>query len=355
MGPAAWSLMLMGAAGQHNHRSAGRGNDLALREVSRNEALTGRRFDASTWLGWVGQPGWVHDYGGKANVFRPNARACLYIGPSEESHGQLVYDFDRNKVDTVRAVSLGHDPSSMPFVVATSDLYRPMGAVGMPDPSAYTIRLRSMLLPGVDPAGLMVAHDPLSGEPAYLYGPVPLLDEEGDIVVVPARLAPDPDAMPDLADLSDDDSDVDEGDFGSSLESGVGPQRLRAVPAGQHRAPVTLDAIAASSPLAALMAAGVKGMDGLAPDTPLVFDPGAKAPSAGGAMSLSRARYLLYSAAVTVAEFRALHPGTAAEARRPRHGGTFASTLRGVTSRRPGCLIRLFTPCGPHGMDNRMR
>ena len=57
-------------------------------------------------------------------------------------------------------------------------------------------------------------------------------------------------------------------------------------------------------------------MDGLAPDTLLVFDPGAKAPAVGGVMSLSRARYLLYSAAVTVAEFRALHPGTAAEARR---------------------------------------
>ena len=166
-----------------------------------------------------------------------------------------------------------------------------------------------MLLPGVDPAGLMVAHDPLSGEPAYLHGPVPLLDEEGDIVVVPARRAPDPDAMPDLADLCNDDSDVDEGDFGSSLGPVVGPQRVRAVPAGQHRAPATLDAIAASSPLAALLAAGVKGMDGLAPDTPLVFDPGAKAPALGGVMSLSRARYLLYSAAVTVAEFRALHPG----------------------------------------------
>ena len=65
-----------------------------------------------------------------------------------------------------------------------------------------------------------------------------------------------------------------------------------------------------------ILATGVKGMDGLAPDTPLVFVPGAKAPAVGGVMSLSRARYLVYSAAVTVAEFRALHPGTAAEARR---------------------------------------
>jgi hypothetical protein len=264
----------MGAAGQHNHRLAGRSSNLALRDVSRNKALTGRKFDASIWLGWVGQLGWVHDYGGKASVFRPSAWACLYVGPSEKPHGQLVCDIDRNKVDTVRTVLLGHDPTSVPFVVATSDLYRPMGAVGMPDPSAYTIRLRSMLLPGVDSTGLMLAHDALHGEPAFLYGPVPLLDEEGGVVVVPKRIAPSSDDMHGLADLSDDDSDSDEGDFGSPFGPSAALSGALAVPAGQRHASASLDSIAASSSLAARM---VKGTGDFAPDTPLIFDPGVKA------------------------------------------------------------------------------
>ncbi len=104
------------------------------------------------------------------------------------------------------------------MIVATSDLYRPMGAVGVLD-------LRSMLLPGV---GIMVAHDALSGKPAYLYGPVPLLDEEGDISVVPARMALAPDDMHGLADLSGDDSDVNAGHLqGLRLGSRERPPCLR--------------------------------------------------------------------------------------------------------------------------------
>jgi hypothetical protein len=61
LGVAAWSLMLMGAVTQHNHRAASRGNDPDARDISRSEALTTRTFDASTFVGYNGQHGWVHD------------------------------------------------------------------------------------------------------------------------------------------------------------------------------------------------------------------------------------------------------------------------------------------------------
>ncbi len=65
--------------------------------------------------------------------------------------GHLFFDLDRNKLDAVRSVTMGQDPNSVPFVLETSDLYRPMGSHGMPEMSAYSVRLRSMLMPGVNP------------------------------------------------------------------------------------------------------------------------------------------------------------------------------------------------------------
>ena len=77
LGPTAWSLLLRGACFQHNHRAASRANDADVHDISRDEALTDRAFDASTMVGYVGQPGWTHDYSGKANLFRPyRSRVC---------------------------------------------------------------------------------------------------------------------------------------------------------------------------------------------------------------------------------------------------------------------------------------
>jgi hypothetical protein len=51
VGPAAWSLLAMGAAQQLNHRSALRGAHEEFRGMSRDQALTGRVFDASLMPG----------------------------------------------------------------------------------------------------------------------------------------------------------------------------------------------------------------------------------------------------------------------------------------------------------------
>ncbi len=91
--------------------------------------------------------------------------------------------------------SLGHHPDSVPFVVATSDLYRPMGTHGIPEPSAYTVRLRSMLLPGENADELFVAHDPVSGDAAFTYRCVPHLNDEGNVVLMPLAEVPPAEGM----------------------------------------------------------------------------------------------------------------------------------------------------------------
>ncbi len=47
----------------------------------------------------------------KANVFRPNARAGIYVYPAEEARAQLFFDLDHNKLDAVRAVTMGPLPT----------------------------------------------------------------------------------------------------------------------------------------------------------------------------------------------------------------------------------------------------
>ena len=108
--------MDIGAAWQLNHKPAHRGNDLTLRDRTRDFALTGREDDASHMLGYVGQLGWTHDQADKANVFRPSARAGIYVCPSEDCRGHLFFDLDRNKIDAVRSVTMGQDPHSVPFM-----------------------------------------------------------------------------------------------------------------------------------------------------------------------------------------------------------------------------------------------
>ena len=68
---------------------------------------------------------------------------------------------------------MSSDPDAVPFVLAVSDLSCPQGTVGRPEPSAYTARLRAMIMPGIDPTNLMVANDPFSGDVDHLYAACP--------------------------------------------------------------------------------------------------------------------------------------------------------------------------------------
>ena len=108
---------------------------------------TDRAFDASTMVGWVGQPGWTHDYKGKASSLRSNGRACLYLHPSEECSGQLVLLLRDLKIHVVRAVKLCLDPSACSAMLAGTVYHRPRGAARVPDADLYTEKLRALLAP----------------------------------------------------------------------------------------------------------------------------------------------------------------------------------------------------------------
>jgi hypothetical protein len=75
VGRRGWSLMQTGAEFQHNHTNAPRARAEGARLMSRSYALTQKIFDVSTMLGYVGQGCWAHKATGKANPFRPRARA----------------------------------------------------------------------------------------------------------------------------------------------------------------------------------------------------------------------------------------------------------------------------------------
>ncbi len=132
-------------------------------------------------MGNNGQHGWVHDDTGKANVFYPNARAIIYVGPATEARGDLVYDIDRSYIDVVRAALLCNDANAALLPVALSDLYAPMGSHGKPDKAEYTKRLHAILMPDVDSSSLMVTNDPVSGDASFLFDHEPVLSADGDI------------------------------------------------------------------------------------------------------------------------------------------------------------------------------
>ena len=79
------AVMQTGAEFQHNHTNAPRARAVGARLMTRSYALTQQVFDVSTMLGYVGQGCWTHEPTGKANLFRPRARAGLYICPAEDA------------------------------------------------------------------------------------------------------------------------------------------------------------------------------------------------------------------------------------------------------------------------------
>jgi len=319
LGPAAWSLTELGAEFQHNHRSAYRANDESMRDITRDEALTGRIFDASTFIGWNGQPCWAHDESGKANMFRPNARPCLYVCPSDEARGQVYFDLDRNKLNIGRALSMSNDPDAVPYVLAVSDLSSPQGSVGRPDPSAYTKRVRSMLMPGVDPTNIMVANDPVTGDASYVYAILPYIDTtSGDIVMLPVHtVANEGGGSPGVAPAG-----AAEGSLAAPITVLAGTITAGAAAAApppplRQRDPLEMPDMAAEEAESALsIRVDTLGIESVPLDTVLWFNKDAKAGPPGKAPSKSRLRLQLYAAATTMAEFYILHPGTRVQAQR---------------------------------------
>jgi len=185
--------------------------------MSRIEALTGKRPDVSAMLGYVGQHGWLRNFYGKANSHRDNASPCIYISPSLVNDGQLAYNLMTHTIQFVWSISMTDDPTACAALLAESNMHRPRGAYGMPDPDDYTRRLRGLLVPdAITPPGghIMVQHDPISGMPTTTYVLVPVIGPDGDLIMSewPARDfdSAEDETIPALVEMSDDESDEDE-------------------------------------------------------------------------------------------------------------------------------------------------
>ncbi len=82
----------------------------------------------STVLGYVGKGCWAHEATGKANLFRPRARAGLYICPAEDASTQLLFDLKSMRLQLVQSASFASTPALVLGLLADSELHAPHGA-----------------------------------------------------------------------------------------------------------------------------------------------------------------------------------------------------------------------------------
>jgi hypothetical protein len=321
-------------------RSAYRANDAARHIISRHEDLLGYPCDASLMVGFCGQVAWAHNEGVKANLFdRDVSRPGLFVRPAQEETGGFeFFDLTRNKITIERALSFS-PRNDAPLTLAFSDLYKPRGGMGAPSEDEYTARLRSMLVPGATIDGQVVANDPLSGVPQLIYGVLPHLDAQGDIVMLEVEPEDAPRPSDDLAGIvggthtptSDPAPPSGSGaplasPSGGGASSVVGtppsptpapplpaPRGRRHAPSRPPRPPPS----ASESDIAAVALSrnSVLYFDKFPLHTSITVDPAGKEPAAGHIPSLSRLRLLRYASSRTLAEFFEAHPGTRAEAR----------------------------------------
>ena len=151
LGPSGWSIVERGAVYIHNHTPATYAVDPAAHRCTRFEALTLRPHDISTMLGFVGQMGWTHREGGKANAQRVSADPVLYVCPATSLHAQIVLNLRSFTLMVVASLRLSVDPYACALVIAGSALHRPEGIAGAPPMEAYEARLNELLGPGQRP------------------------------------------------------------------------------------------------------------------------------------------------------------------------------------------------------------
>ncbi len=165
---------------------------MAAQAVTRSFALTGRPCDLSTMVGYVGQGCWTHDYSGKANAYRPRTRAGLYICPAEECSGQLFFDLRSYTLQVVQAVSF---PSSPDRCWASSRTPACMPRTG-PSPSRRRTSTRPDCVvsstPEDDLDTAVVITNPLTGLPESIVHYIPLVVDDGSIVMHPRDPASTP-------------------------------------------------------------------------------------------------------------------------------------------------------------------
>ena len=90
IGQLGWSLIERGSIFQYNRHPIPYSADPDARHRTRLEAFTGKTWDASTMVGFVGQGCWASRPDGKLNEGRPRMESAIYICPSDSTTGQQV-------------------------------------------------------------------------------------------------------------------------------------------------------------------------------------------------------------------------------------------------------------------------
>ncbi len=119
------------------------------------------------------------------NVFRPRARAGLYICPAEGASAQLFFDLKSMRLQVVQSVSFASTPALVLGLLADSGLYAPFGTYTAPAPDAHSAALKALLTVSCDLTDVYLSTDPLSGMPVGVSKMVLLEGADGALVMVP--------------------------------------------------------------------------------------------------------------------------------------------------------------------------
>jgi hypothetical protein len=175
IGPMGWSLMERGAAWQYNRHAAVDPPGAAGPPTrTRLEAFTGLTWDVSTAAGYVGQGGWVHRPDGTASALRPLVEPCLYLHPSENAVGHVVFLLRTMRMHIVRGVTLIEGPGNVLAELARSALHQAGGLLTDPLPDEHAARLAALFASAdLVGDGAVVEYNEATGMPMRIIALVP--------------------------------------------------------------------------------------------------------------------------------------------------------------------------------------
>lgn len=144
-------------------------------------------------LGYPGQTGRMHRPDGKARTLRVTADPVIYVCPAFALHEQLVFNPRNFKFMEARSVALSVGPFGCSLLHASSALHRPSGCALEPTLCDYEATLNALLFwrPVSEPARAAVCHDPIFGLPTAVTSLMPILTDDGIVVILtPVEEAP---------------------------------------------------------------------------------------------------------------------------------------------------------------------
>jgi hypothetical protein len=125
----------------------------------------------------------------------------LYLHPSLEASGHLVYSLRKHQLLLTKSVVFSRDPACVVRDLVESPLYLPVGMGGSVPEEDYSRRLRGVLVPLLDSPMQVVRHDPVTGLPDVAFNCGLVRASDGTLVM--EVLTPPCEALPPVALLDD--------------------------------------------------------------------------------------------------------------------------------------------------------